>query len=256
MLPPSIPISPCTQPITTHAPRPPPPPPQKVTSYSLALREIDTVQDEDEYVPNALEVILRKVRGVQSSRREVWWRDVHARQDSFRSRNRSAAAASRILELTRIISHVTHTQGHLDMLEEPLISTLLRHKWEAFARTQVRTPRPRISSSHPSHRPSVTFAPGVSTPSPKHPHPLSLPPRHRNASPHRPSTPPKFLLHLIGYLLLEVSQTVLIWLISSKKMWNGPERASQEYVGFTLALIMVGAGGARAGGERVRGVRA
>jgi hypothetical protein len=38
-----------------------------VTSYSLSLREIDTVQDEDEaagpdggYVPNALEAVLRK----------------------------------------------------------------------------------------------------------------------------------------------------------------------------------------------------
>ncbi|GBF97002.1 hypothetical protein Rsub_09799 [Raphidocelis subcapitata] len=105
----------------------------RVTSYSLALREIDTVQDEEGYVPNALEVVLRK--------------------------------------------------GHLDMLEEPLISILLRHKWEAFARTQ-------------------------------------------------------FLLHFVGYLLLEVSQTILIWLISSRGLWNGPERASQEYVGFCLAIIM------------------
>ncbi|KIY99828.1 Transient receptor potential cation channel subfamily V member 6 [Monoraphidium neglectum] len=107
----------------------------KITSYSLALREIDTVQDEEEYVPNALEVVLRK--------------------------------------------------GHLDMLEEPLISTLLQHKWGAFARTQ-------------------------------------------------------FLLHLLGYLLLEVSQTVLIWLISTRELWNGAERASQEYVGLTLAIIMAG----------------
>lgn len=65
----------------------------QVTSYSLALREIDTVQDEDTglpdggYVPNALEVTLRK--------------------------------------------------RHLDMLSEPLLTTLLAHKWEAFARTQV-----------------------------------------------------------------------------------------------------------------------
>lgn len=44
------------------SPHPPYAHPQ-VTSYSLALREIDTVQDEEEYVPNALEVILRKVRG-------------------------------------------------------------------------------------------------------------------------------------------------------------------------------------------------
>jgi hypothetical protein len=41
--------------------------PPQVTSYSLSLREIDTVQDEDEaagpdggYVPNALEAVLRK----------------------------------------------------------------------------------------------------------------------------------------------------------------------------------------------------
>ena len=83
-----------------------------MTSYSLALREIDTVQDEDTglpdggYVPNALEVMLRK--------------------------------------------------RHLDMLNEPLLTTLLQHKWEAFARTQVRPgcgcrrrcacniPRPRL----------------------------------------------------------------------------------------------------------------
>ena len=114
-----------------------------VTSYSLALREIDTVQDDGDggggddrdggYVPNALEVVLRK--------------------------------------------------GHLDMLEEPLIATLVRHKWRAFARFQ-------------------------------------------------------FLAHLAGYLLLEVSQTVLIWLISSERLWNGPERASQEYVGLTLAIVM------------------
>lgn len=65
----------------------------QVTSYSLALREIDTVQDEDTglpdggYVPNALEVVLRK--------------------------------------------------RHLGLLSEPLLTTLLAHKWEAFARTQV-----------------------------------------------------------------------------------------------------------------------
>jgi hypothetical protein len=61
---------------------------------------------------------------------------------------------------------------------------------------------------------------------------LSLPP-----SP--PPPPPQFLLHLLGYLLLEVSQTVLIWLISTRELWNGAERASQEYVGLTLAIIMV-----------------
>lgn len=33
----------------------------QVTNYSLALTEIDTVQDEEEYVPNALEVAVRKV---------------------------------------------------------------------------------------------------------------------------------------------------------------------------------------------------
>eukprot|EP00879_Flechtneria_rotunda_P024448 GHRR01025918.1.p1 GENE.GHRR01025918.1~~GHRR01025918.1.p1 ORF type:complete len:377 (+),score=86.35 GHRR01025918.1:244-1374(+) len=93
----------------------------KVTSYSLALHEIDTVQDEGRtgddggYVPNALEAVLRK--------------------------------------------------RHLDMLQEPLLTTLLQHKWEAFARAQ-------------------------------------------------------FLIHFAGYLLLEVSQTILIWLISSPTDWN------------------------------------
>lgn len=38
---------------------------------------------------------------------------------------------------------------------------------------------------------------------------------------------------------MEVSQTVLIWLISSKSHWNGSERASQEYLGLVLAVIMV-----------------
>lgn len=65
----------------------------QVTSYSLALREIDTVQDEvtglpdGGYTPNVLEVVLRK--------------------------------------------------RHLEMLSEPLLTTLLAHKWHAFARTQV-----------------------------------------------------------------------------------------------------------------------
>jgi len=53
----------------------------------------------------------------------------------------------------------THTQ------QEPLLHTLLQHKWEAFARAQ-------------------------------------------------------FLLHFLGYLLLEVSQTILIWLISDRYEWN------------------------------------
>jgi predicted transcriptional regulator len=40
------------------------PPPPQVTSYTLPLREIDTVQGDDGpdggYVPNALEVVVRK----------------------------------------------------------------------------------------------------------------------------------------------------------------------------------------------------
>jgi hypothetical protein len=40
--------------------------------------------------------------------------------------------------------------------------------------------------------------------------------------------------------MLEVSQTLLIWLISSRALWNGAARASQEYLGLTLAVIMVG----------------
>ena len=59
----------------------------QITSYNLSLREIDTVQDEAEYVPNALEAVLRK--------------------------------------------------GHLEMLREPLLQTILRFKWEAFAKWQV-----------------------------------------------------------------------------------------------------------------------
>ncbi|WIA39861.1 hypothetical protein OEZ86_013308 [Tetradesmus obliquus] len=113
----------------------------KVTSYSLSLREIDTVQDEDEaagpdggYVPNALEAVLRK--------------------------------------------------RHLDMLQEPLLTLLLQHKWEKSARTQ-------------------------------------------------------FVVHFLGYLLLEVSQTILIWLHSSPGMWNGPGRASQEFLGIILALALL-----------------
>jgi hypothetical protein len=56
--------------------------------------------------------------------------------------------------------------AHLPALQEPLLDTLLRHKWEAFARAQ-------------------------------------------------------FLLHFLGYLLLEISQTLLIWLISDPVEWNG-----------------------------------
>ncbi|KAF8062894.1 TRPV6 [Scenedesmus sp. PABB004] len=116
----------------------------RVTSYSLALREIDTVQDEDDgaapggdggYVPNVLEAVLRK--------------------------------------------------RHLHMLQEPLLTTLLQHKWEAFARYQ-------------------------------------------------------FVAHFLGYLLLEVSQTLLIWMHSDKALWNGPARASQEFVGVILALALLG----------------
>lgn len=63
--------------LTQTAPAPPfhPSPPTQVTSYTLPLREIDTVQGDDGadggYVPNALEVVVRKrhlgmleVRGV------------------------------------------------------------------------------------------------------------------------------------------------------------------------------------------------
>jgi hypothetical protein len=31
----------------------------------------------------------------------------------------------------------------------------------------------------------------------------------------------QFLMHFVGYLLLEVSQTILIWLISEPDKWNG-----------------------------------
>lgn len=59
-----------------------------------------------------------------------------------------------------------------------------------------------------------------------------------------PPPPPQFLLHLAGYLLLEVSQTVLIWLHSTPGLWHGGERASQEYLSLCLACVMVGAGAA------------
>ncbi len=47
-----------------------------MTSYSLALREIDTVQDEGQYVPNALDVVVRKVRYAAArgrGRQDVWF---------------------------------------------------------------------------------------------------------------------------------------------------------------------------------------
>lgn len=49
----------------------------------------------------------------------------------------------------------------------------------------------------------------------------------------------QFLLHFAGYLLLEVSQTILIWLHSDPQHWNGPGRASQEILGVILALLML-----------------
>jgi hypothetical protein len=39
-----------------------------------------------------------------------------------------------------------------------------------------------------------------------------------------------FVAHAVGYLLLEVSQTVLIWLISDHSLWNSGFRASQVAV--------------------------
>lgn len=36
-----------------------------------------------------------------------------------------------------------------------------------------------------------------------------------------------FVGHFVGYLLLEISQTLLIWLISDPHEWNQPSRASQ-----------------------------
>lgn len=43
----------------------------------------------------------------------------------------------------------------------------------------------------------------------------------------------------MGYLLLEVSQTILIWLHSDPQEWNSPARASQEFIGVFLALLML-----------------
>jgi hypothetical protein len=114
---------PAPLPPTPLAPQTPPP---QVTSYSLALREIDTVQDEEEYVPNALEVVLRKVGGAEHGGRS-------SRGGLPASFEQARADAHRLIP-----PHPTPPQGHLDMLEEPLIATLLRHKWGAFARTQVR----------------------------------------------------------------------------------------------------------------------
>lgn len=129
-----------------------------MTSYSLALREIDTVQDEDEYVPNALEVILRKVgrapgRGAVAGVLRSLLSAV-GMAPCRRTVQRVAAARAaweRLWQAQRGPGLHEHapgpplplSQGHLDMLEEPLISTLLRHKWEAFARTQVRLQRMR-----------------------------------------------------------------------------------------------------------------
>ncbi|KXZ41393.1 hypothetical protein GPECTOR_497g455 [Gonium pectorale] len=56
-----------------------------VTSYSLSLREIDTVQNAGEYVPSAIETSVRK--------------------------------------------------GHLDLLGDPLVQTLLQTKWQRFGKT-------------------------------------------------------------------------------------------------------------------------
>lgn len=56
------------------------------TSYSLGLREIDTVQDEKQYVPTVLETLIRK--------------------------------------------------GHYHLLNEPLVRTILRHKWKRFGAWQ------------------------------------------------------------------------------------------------------------------------
>lgn len=49
----------------------------------------------------------------------------------------------------------------------------------------------------------------------------------------------QFLLHFLGYLLLEVSQTILIWLHSEPHDWNSSARASQEFIGVFLALGML-----------------
>lgn len=62
---------------------------------------------------------------------------------------------------------------------------------------------------------------------------------HDTHPPPSPRPSPQFLFHFLGYLALEVSQTILIWLISTPGLWNGAERASQEYVGLSLAIIMV-----------------
>ncbi|GIL76046.1 hypothetical protein Vretimale_5686 [Volvox reticuliferus] len=56
-----------------------------VTSYSLSLREIDTVQNAGEYVPSAIETSVRK--------------------------------------------------GHLELLGDPLVQTLLQTKWQRFGKT-------------------------------------------------------------------------------------------------------------------------
>jgi hypothetical protein len=55
----------------------------QVTSYSLPLREIDTVQGDDGpdggYVPNALEVVVRKTHLDMLEVREVWYQRLAVR---------------------------------------------------------------------------------------------------------------------------------------------------------------------------------
>jgi flagellar biosynthesis protein FlhB len=49
----------------------------------------------------------------------------------------------------------------------------------------------------------------------------------------------QFFFHFIGYILLEVSQTILVWLHSNPEQWNRHARASQEFVGIFFALLML-----------------
>lgn len=46
-----------------------------MTSYSLALREVDSVQNNGEYVPSALEAIVRKGH-LDLLTGEVLWREL------------------------------------------------------------------------------------------------------------------------------------------------------------------------------------
>eukprot|EP00798_Chlamydomonas_sp_ICE-L_P014182 gene14182-20149_t len=71
-----------------------------VTSYSLSLHEIDTVQNRNIFVPSALEEIVRK--------------------------NRNIFDSSALNEIVR--------KAHMDSLNDPLIKTLLETKWDRFAR--------------------------------------------------------------------------------------------------------------------------